>query len=134
MLSAPRPGRASKMMAFSSDVDLAALGRSGSSGSDGDGQRGSKAVPLTSQLYNTLVGAVLPADCLFWASQESPARETDLWAMDLSRMGCSRQEGDASLTSQLYSKHENSFWQKLLKLTCLPYIKLHMASVALAAG
>ena len=56
MLSAPRPGRASKMMAFSSDVDLAALGRSGSSGSDGDAQRGAKAVPLTSQLYNTLVG------------------------------------------------------------------------------
>ena len=45
------------MMAFSSDVDLAALGRSGSSGSDGDGPGGAKAVPLTSQLYNTLVGA-----------------------------------------------------------------------------
>ncbi|CAK0787367.1 hypothetical protein CVIRNUC_010587 [Coccomyxa viridis] len=61
VLSAPRPGRASKMMAFSSDVDLAALGRSGSSGSDGDGQRGSKAVPLTSQLYNTLVAPVAAA-------------------------------------------------------------------------
>ena len=48
------------MMAFSSDVDLAALGRSGSSGTDGDAQRGAKAVPLTSQLYNTLVGAVPP--------------------------------------------------------------------------
>ena len=61
MLSAPRPGRASKMMAFSSDVDLAGMGRSGSSGSDADGQRGAKAVPLTSQLYNTLVGVALPA-------------------------------------------------------------------------
>ena len=74
VLSAPRPGRTSKMMAFSSDVDLAALGRSGSSGSDRDGQRGAKAVPLTSQLYNTLVGAALPADCLARPSWKAPAR------------------------------------------------------------
>ena len=102
MLSAPRPGRASKMMAFSSDVDLAALGRSGSSGSDADAQRGAKAVPLTSQLYNTLVRAVLPADCLFWPSQDAPCHGRLIsWAMGLSRLGCSRQQGDASFTSQL---------------------------------
>lgn len=76
MLSAPRPGRASKMLAFSSDVDLARMGRSGSSGSDGqDGQRGSKAVPLTSQLYNTLVGTMPSAHCLPWSSRKPPERE-----------------------------------------------------------
>ena len=72
MLSAPRPGRASKMMAFSSDVDLAALGRSGSSGSDADAQRGAKAVPLTSQLYNTLVSAVPPCRSTAMITSEAP--------------------------------------------------------------
>ena len=54
ILSAPRPCRAGKMMAFSSDVDLAKLGRSGSSGSDTDGQQ-RKPAAFSSQLYNTLV-------------------------------------------------------------------------------
>lgn len=42
------------MMAFTSDVDLAKLGRSGSSGSDTDGQQ-RKPAAFSSQLYNSLV-------------------------------------------------------------------------------
>lgn len=53
VLSAPRPGRASKMMAFSSDVDLAKLG--GSSSSETEGQAYKKPVAFSSQLYKSLV-------------------------------------------------------------------------------
>ena len=43
-------------------------------------------------------------------------RETDLLAVGLSRMGCSRQQGDASLTSQLYGEHnEDCDCPKVLK-------------------
>ncbi len=51
VLLAPRPGRATNMMAFSSDVDLAKLG---SSGSDTDGQL-KKPAAFSTQLYNSLV-------------------------------------------------------------------------------
>ena len=51
VLLAPRPGRAGSMMAFSSDVDLAKLG---SSGSDTDGQL-KKPAAFSTQLYNSLV-------------------------------------------------------------------------------
>ena len=64
------------MMAFSSDVDLAALGRSGSSGSDGDGQRGAKAVPLTSQLYNTLVRPMPPCRLPALGLSTNPCKES----------------------------------------------------------
>lgn len=58
MLSAPRPGRAAKMAAFSSDMDLTKLGRSGSSGSDTEGQQQRKPMAFSSQLYNSLVSTL----------------------------------------------------------------------------
>ncbi len=67
VLSAPRPGRASKMMAFCSDLDLAKLGRSGSSGSDTNGQQRNP-VAFSSQLYNSLVSATNASALLLSAS------------------------------------------------------------------
>jgi hypothetical protein len=46
------------MAAFSSDMDLTKIGRSGSSGSDIDGQQQRKPVALSSQLYNSLVSTL----------------------------------------------------------------------------
>lgn len=59
VLLAPRPGRAGSMMAFSSDVDLAKLG---SSGSDTDGQL-KKPAAFSTQLYNSLVHHHIASFC-----------------------------------------------------------------------
>ena len=51
VLLAPRPGRATNIMAFNSDVDLAKLE---SNGSDTDGQL-KKPASFSTQIYNSLV-------------------------------------------------------------------------------